>query len=377
MHNIQAEINRVVKAVSKTEAWKYTKLYDLKDAAFTFESKLSKDVFPDVGIEAYFIKFLNGKLVSIDKNMPEEVVINEKNKGENISLDKYPFAQINNQNENTGIQIVVKKGFVCDRPIFILNKTNSEDLYYNLNNSITVNDKANIEIVEHYIYSGNLKSKYFVNAVNNIHVLEGAVLKHYKVQEEAYKATHMALNIVDVEASGVYESICLQTGANIARNETVVNLKNQNASCNINAAYIMNGWATIDTTNDVRHLSPYTYSDQLIKGVISGEAKGVFQGKIHIAKNAVKTNGYMLHKALLLSDEAEVDCKPELEIFADDVKCSHGAATGVLDEMQLFYMTSRGISIEDAKQMLIDAYLDDVLNKISNNKIYNWVKDRI
>ena len=139
----------------------------------------------------------------------------------------------------------------------------------------------------------------------------------------------------------------------------------------------MNGWATLDTTTDIEHLSPETYSSQLIKGVVGGEAKGVFQGKIYIAQDAQKTEGRQLHKALLLSDTAEVDVKPELEIFADDVKCSHGAACGELDQEQLFYMRSRGIGEKDAKQMLINAYFTDVMARIHNIKIQEWLQNEI
>ena len=136
----------------------------------------------------------------------------------------------------------------------------------------------------------------------------------------------------------------------------------------------MNGWATLDTTTDIEHLAANTFSRQLVKGVVGGDAKGVFQGKIHIAEGAVKTEGFQLHKALLLSDTAEVDVKPELEIFADDVKCSHGAASGELDEEQLFYMRSRGIGLQEARQILIDAYLDEVMTKVGSEKIREWIK---
>jgi Fe-S cluster assembly protein SufD len=107
---------------------------------------------------------------------------------------------------------------------------------------------------------------------------------------------------------------------------------------------------------------------------VGDQAKGVFQGKIHIAPNAIKTEGYQLHKAMLLTDEAEVDVKPELEIFADDVKCSHGSACGELDKEQLFYMQSRGISEDNAKRLLIGAYLNDVIAKVDDENIIEWIK---
>lgn len=371
---------------AKTEAWKYTKLREVVTSDFVVEDKaIAGDRnFSDFGIDAYKIEFLNGRFVLAD-NMPFGVELKpileapKEVLGKLIDVEKYPFAALNTAYINEGVFIKVGKNVKTDKPLAFINKTSVGDknLFYNIRNLIMIEDGAEIEFIEDFIYSGDIKSRYLSNIANEIYIGNNAVINHYKVQDEAYKANHITLNVVDVRNNGTYNSYCLQKGANLARNETKVLLKEQNAVANINVAYIMNGWATIDTTTDIEHLSPYTFSNQLVKGVVGGEARGVFQGKIHIAKNAIKTEGNQLHRALLLSNMAEVDCKPELEIFADDVKCSHGAATGVLDEMQLFYMCSRGISREDAKQMLIDAYLDDVLNKISNNALYIWIKDRI
>ena len=133
----------------------------------------------------------------------------------------------------------------------------------------------------------------------------------------------------------------------------------------------------MDTTTNIRHLCEKTTSSQLVKGVVGGHARGVFQGKIHIAPNADETSGTQLHKALLLSDTAEVDCKPELEIYADDVKCSHGAACGELDKEALFYMQSRGIGEEEAKQLLIEAYLRDTYANISDDSLRGWIANEL
>ena len=177
-------------------------------------------------------------------------------------------------------------------------------------------------------------------------------------------------------SSGNYEAFCLQRGADLARNETHVILAEEKARTKVDAAYHIAGWATVDTTTDIEHLAPETTSEQLVKGVAGGNAKGVFQGKIHIASHAVKTEGNQLHKALLLTDEAEIDCKPELEIFADDVKCSHGAASGELDEEQLFYMRARGIGEDEARRILIDAYLEDVINRIEEPAVRDWIAEQ-
>lgn len=181
-------------------------------------------------------------------------------------------------------------------------------------------------------------------------------MRHYKLQDEAFKACHAALAAVQVKEGGRYRRFCAQKGADVGRDEVVVSLREPQASAKVDAVYKMSGWATLDTTTDIRHLSAHTCSEQLVKGVVDGDAKGVFQGRIHIAPDAQQTEGRQLHRALLLSDRAEVDVKPELEIFADDVKCSHGAASGELDEEQLFYMRSRGIDAEEARRMLVEAF---------------------
>ena len=229
-------------------------------------------------------------------------------------------------------------------------------------------------MIEYYHYAGEVKSRYLLNQINEIFIAADAVVNHYKYQNEAFKANHIALHAVEQQSGSQYNAFCLQKGANIARNETKIRLLGREARARVDAAYLMNGWATIDTTTDIEHLEPETYSSQLVKGVVGGDAKGVFQGKIHIAPHAVKTEGTQLHKALLLSDSAEIDVKPELEIFADDVKCSHGAASGELDEEQLFYMQARGIGRDEAKQLLIDAYLEDVFCRIASEPIRCWLQ---
>ena len=218
---------------------------------------------------------------------------------------------------------------------------------------------------------------YFNNIVNEFYLSPQAEIKHYKFQNESFKSAHIALNYVRAREGAFYKSFCLQKGADLARNETKIELIQENAGAQVDSAYIMNGWATIDTTTDIDHLSPKTSSNQLIKGVVGGEARGVFQGKISIAKDSQETEGYQMHKALLLSDTAEIDAKPELEIFADNVKCSHGSASGELDQDQLFYMRSRGIGENEAKQILIDAYLLEVINHIDNEQIKEWMRSHV
>lgn len=376
---------------AKTEAWKYTKPNRFLSTEFFVEPKGTNELpltTVDVPFSAYKIYFNDGVFNPAISELPDTVEVlpiieaimfqaDVRSKiGALIDIEKYPFAAFNTAGLNEGIFIHIPKDTVLDKPIMLINHVTVQDQnrMYNLRNLIIAEEDSALELVEYYTYEGIEKSAYLVNVVNEIFVGHNAKITHYKVQNEAFKAGHLSLSSVNVAKDGKYKSFCLQKGADLARNETKVVLSAEGAKAEVDAAYMMNGWATIDTTTDIEHLKPDTKSSQLVKGVVGGKAKGVFQGKIHIAPDAVRTEGYQLHKAMLLSDEAEIDVKPELEIFADDVKCSHGAACGQLDENQLFYMRSRGIGEEEARQLLIDAYLSDVLAKVDDEKIAEWIK---
>ena len=362
---------------AKTEAWKYTRVRDLKNDDYQPAPK-DKNIGATIPFEAEVINICNGYIVSLPEHVSGLKIrpISEAVEflGKTFKAQEYPFAALNGYYLDQGLLIEIIDSLNC--PIVFNYNMRPEDknYFYHWRNVIICRSGAEAKVIEQFTYDGELKSRYLANIVNEIMVETGAELSHYKYQSESFKANHIALNAVQIAKDGKYESFCLQKGANIARNETLVTLNGEGAEAKVDAAYVMNGWATIDTTTNIYHYQPHTKSSQLVKGVVGGEAKGVFQGRIHIAPNAIDTSGTQLHKAILLSDTAEIDVKPELEIFADDVKCSHGAASGELDKEQLFYMRSRGIGEEEAKQILIDAYLNDVINQISNETIKEWFK---
>lgn len=354
----------------KTEAWKYTRLRDLLGVEYKI-CPPSKKKAQRPPFKADVIDISNGRIIEWPKHI-KGISMEEIHALEEES--KHPFALMNARYLTTGLKIEIT-GQVMHPLLLNYHITpENENYFYHFRNIIRCRAGSSAEIIEQFTYEGEVKSSYLANIVNDIEVEKGANLRHYKYQNEAFKANHIALHKVNVEKEGKYESFCFQKGANIARNETEVFLNGEGADTKVNAVYMMNGWATLDTTTNIYHNKPYTQSSQVVKGVVGGTAKGVFQGRIHIAPKADKTSGTQLHKAILLSDEAEIDVKPELEIFADDVKCSHGAASGELDKDQLFYMRARGIGEEEARQILIDAYLDDVINQISNEQIREWFK---
>ncbi len=406
----------------KNEAWRYTKLHNLNGEDFIYSPskfleelseqechchchnhnenddcgcshechcKKNPDLFVDLPFDAYQIHFYNGKFVPLYPDFPagvelmtlmQAVVEGEAKNyiGKYIDLQKYPFAALNSAFLEEGLFFVFERNLKLSKPIVIIYHTDTtEHLVNHICNVFVAENNASAAIVEYYTHAGADKDRYFNNIVNEFYLAPQAEIKHYKFQNEAFKAVHIALNYARVKSGADYKSFCLQKGADLGRNETKVELLQENAVAEVDAAYIMNGWATIDTTTDIEHISSKTKSSQLIKGVVGGEARGVFQGKIRIEKDAQETEGHQLHRALLLSDTAEIDVKPELEIYADNVKCSHGAACGQLDKEQMFYMQSRGIGEAEAKQLLIDAYLLEVINLIDDEKIKEWMRSNV
>jgi Fe-S cluster assembly protein SufD len=210
---------------------------------------------------------------------------------------------------------------------------------------------------------------YLHNPVTEIHVGEDAVLTHVRLQNESPTAFHLSTVYVEIAARGTYDSFALNLGARVARTEVHARLIGAGGTAHLNGAQLLGGVQHADFTTVVKHDAPSCVSRQTVKNVLAGRAQGVFQGRIEVARAAQKTDGYQMNQALLLSPDAEIDSKPELEIFADDVKCSHGATVGELDVDQLFYLRSRGIPEAQARSMLVQAFLADSLDAVTDERV--------
>ena len=199
-----------------------------------------------------------------------------------------------------------------------------------------------------------------------IEVGDKARLDYAKVQYESAQSAHLAVTGLTLGEGSVFEGFQISVGAQLARLETHITLTGENADCTLSAIYLGRANQHHDITTNMSHAKGHCLSNQIIRGVLDDSARGVFQGKVHVAPDAQKTDGQQMSRALLLSRKAEADAKPELEIYADDVLCAHGATVGELDETQLFYLTSRGIDRDTARGMLISAFLDDAIDSISD-----------
>jgi len=213
-------------------------------------------------------------------------------------------------------------------------------------------------------YAGLSDEVYFTNAVTEIVLAENARLDHYKLQEEGARAFHIALTQVQHGRDSRFNSHSVALGAALARNDVRALFAKEGSECTLNGLYMATGKQHLDNRTLIDHQSPRCTSRELYKGVLDGESRGVFSGRVLVRHDAQKTDASQTNKNLLLSDEALVDTKPQLEIFADDVKCAHGAAVGQLDEDALFYLRSRGIDEEAAKSLLTYAFASEMVNLI-------------
>lgn len=294
--------------------------------------------------------------------------------GSLANSEKYPFVALNDAYLNNGLFIKISKDKILGKPIHIIYINNGKsNIFSNIRNIIKVEENAELIVAESFISLDN-DAKYFNNIVSEIILSEKAKLNYYKFQNEADNSCHISYMQTNLAKSAKFNNFILQKGAALSRVENKIELNNKEAKTNFSAAYIANNNRLLDTTCLIEHNAPETNSNQLVKGVIDNEARGVFQGKVYVARDSQKIEGSQLHKALLLSKNAEVDCKPELEIYADDVQCSHGATAGELDEEQLFYLQSRGIDKEEAIKILVGAFLDDVIEKIEDEALSDYFK---
>jgi Fe-S cluster assembly protein SufD len=208
---------------------------------------------------------------------------------------------------------------------------------------------------------------YLNNPVFTVSVGDDAVLTHLRIQRESGRAIHLSTLYAEIGARGTYDSFLLTLGGRLARIEVHAHLAGERAAAHLNAAQLLGGGQHADFTTVVRHDAPATVSRQTVKNVLTDRSRGVFQGKIEVSRIAQKTDGYQMNQALLLSPDAEIDSKPQLEIYADDVKCSHGATVGELDAEQVFYLRSRGIPEAEARSILVRAFLNEALDPIAHD----------
>ncbi len=276
-----------------------------------------------------------------------------------------PFAALNTALSSDGAFVSVPDGVALEHAIqllFITTGPAGVPVMTHPRVLIVAGDRSQARIVE--TYAGDPGQTYFSNAVTEVFAGEHAVLDHYKVQEESAAAFHVASLHVHASRGTAFASHSFSLGAKLARNDVIALLDGEGAECTLNGLYLADGERLVDNHTTIDHARPHCPSHEIYKGILSGRARAVFNGKIIVRPDAQKTDAKQTNRALLLTDDASINTKPQLEIFADDVKCTHGAAVGQLDEDAIFYLRARGLTYFEARDMLIHAFAGDILSRV-------------
>ena len=370
----------------KEEDWKFSDLNqiiknNIGELSFyndyTSTNKVDTSVFVD-GLEHNKIVFINGRIEKIDFNYEkkEQIEIIDQSETTNKLDNNNSLSDLNNAFTNKCFKILVKKGYQLAKPLIIYHSTNSKIWSKNINLRLDfeLDKDSSLRIVDLF---NDTSEKNFLNIFYNFELKENAVLKNYKVDKLKNKNIKYSFNNIEQDKNSISETFILSSGSNFVKNEINCNLKGEHSSAFVNGIFSLDDNQHHEIRTIINHLTENTKSYQLIKSVLDQSSKAVYQGKIFVNSEAQKTDGYQLSKAILLKKESEFNAKPELEIYADDVKCSHGSASGSLNEDSIFYLMSRGLNYQQSRELLINGFLLDVVEKITDAEIKNLIKNMI
>lgn len=314
-------------------------------------------------------------------------IINIEKTGSNASFQlhyaKYadvnsdPFIALNTALASGGVFIHLAKGVVVEQPIHIIHvSTAKENVILNPRNLIVLEENAQAKIIESFITEDS-SAKIFNNALTEIYVDAKAVLQHYKIQEENEFGFLVNTTQAVQKKYSVFSTNNFTLSGSLIRNNLNIVLDDEFVETHLNGLYLTKGTQVLDNHTLVDHRKPNCNSNELYKGIIEDKSVATFNGKIYVRKDAQKTNAFQSNKNILLSDDGTINTKPQLEIYADDVKCSHGTSTGKLDEDKIFYLRARGLSEASAKKLLMHAFASEVVDSIKIDELREYVEEKI
>ena len=370
----------------KLENWKFSDLSQIikKNIGelsfyndYSFINKVDTSIFVE-GLEHNKIVFINGRVEKVDFTHEDhdKIEINDDFKFVNRLDDNNSLLSLNNAFTNKCYKITVKKNYSLKKPLVVYHSTNNKITSRNINLKLEFQLEQNSSLRLIDLLNDGAENN-FINIFYNFDLKENAILKNYKIDKVQNKNIRYSYNNIEQDDNSVSETFILSSGSNFSKNEINCNLKGEYSSAFVNGIFSLNDGQHHEVRTIINHLVENTKSYQLIKSVLGKNSKSAYQGKIFVDSKAQKTDGYQLSKAILLDETSEFNAKPELEIYADDVKCSHGSASGSLDENSIFYLMSRGLNYQQSKELLINGFLLDVVEKITDTEIKNLVKNMI
>jgi Fe-S cluster assembly protein SufD len=297
--------------------------------------------------------------------------------GRIVDYGENGFTALNTAFAASGALVVIPKGLSVETPLHLLflSSTTKADVAVFPRVLVIGEENSRATIIESYNSVGN--DSYFTDAVVEIVLKDGARLEHYRVQDESSAAFHVATTRADLGRNSRFDTTSITLGAKLSRHDLSVVMDHEGAECWVDGLYIIGDCQHTDTHSVIDHKQPHCTSHQLYKGILDGKSRAVFNGKVFVRHGALGTDANQTNKNLLLSNEAHVDTKPQLEIFADDVKCAHGAAIGQLDEDELFYLESRGIHPDLARNLLTYGFAEEVIARIKVESIKTQLDEAV
>ncbi len=382
---------------TRNEEWKYTSISPLLKHTFVpAEKKEHLDAswvkqFLFNELEHSLLVFVNGfysEELSDIKELPKGVIagsiadaindhpeIIQKHFSRYADYREQIFTALSTAYTKDGAFVYIPDGKIVEDPIHILylSLTGNEKILSQPRNLFVAGKHSQVSIIEHYASLD--EGIYFTNTVTEVFADENAVLDHIKVQNENKNAFHIARMEVDQERNSSFSSNMISFGAGLSRNDFNTRFNDTGSECQLNGLFMIDGEQLFDVHTMIDHAKPYCSSHEHYKGILDGGSRGVFNGKVMVRPDAQKTNAFQENNNIIISDRALVNTKPQLEIFADDVKCSHGATIGQIEDEALFYLKSRGIGDKAARGMLIHAFASDVVNSIKVEAIRNYLEE--
>jgi Fe-S cluster assembly protein SufD len=384
----------------RDEDWRFTNIAAIARTSFQLShngqgalSHKEIEIFTPQGLSGIQLVFVNGRylqglssLKSLPKGIKVSGLVMALDKDKDLiehhltryaDYQKDAFLALNTAFIEDGAFVYVQKGTVLEEPIHLLYITTTSDAptMTNPRNLILAEDNSQATIVEHYVSLND--SLYFSNVVTEVVVGSNSVLNHFMIERESKRAFNISTLRVQQGRSSNVTSHSVLLGGAIVRNNVHPVLAGEGSECYINGLFMSTGRQHMDNYMKVEHASPHCDSRQLYKGVLNGKSRGVFHGRIIVHKDAQKTDAKQTNRNLLLSDEAKIDTKPQLEIYADDVKCTHGATIGQLDENAIFYLRSRGMTLDSARALLLFAFTSEILDGIKVDPIRKYLESLV
>ena len=364
----------------RDEEWRFTNVgpvaatpFERAGAAALPGDRLSEWTYADV---THRLILVNGRLAGTPV-LPEGVTVRRGGEAIAEAAPGHAFVDLNLAFFEEETVLDVAPGAAVSAPLHVLHVTVASEtpILASPRLRVIVGEQAQVSLIESYVSIGAAES--LTNVVALFDVGAAAIVDHVKVQDESGVAFHLASTFVRVARAGTFTSHAITIGGRIARNDISAVLDGEGAECTLNGLYVADGDTLVDTHTTIDHARAHCPSHEVYKGILGGRARAVFNGKIIVRPDAQKTDAKQTNKALLLTDGAQINTKPQLEIFADDVKCTHGAAIGQLDEDALFYLRARGIPTLDARNMLIHAFAGEVLDGIKVDGVRDRAMRRI